>query len=84
VLQLDTRGRDARDPRISLPTTASTSRTRLQPYPTWLSRRVPRLRRPEARWAGVDRGDEGIELDDEGYEVWFVHDKGFLHLQTTF
>ncbi len=27
---------------------------------------------------------EGIELDPEHYEVWFWHDKGFLHLQTTF
>jgi hypothetical protein len=29
-------------------------------------------------------GVEGIELDPEPYEVWLVHDKGFLHLQTTF
>jgi hypothetical protein len=27
---------------------------------------------------------EGIELDHEPYDVWFIHDKGFLHLQTTF
>jgi len=27
---------------------------------------------------------EGIELDPERYEVWWVHDKGFLQLQTTF
>jgi hypothetical protein len=27
---------------------------------------------------------EGIELDPEPYEVWWVHDKAFLHLQTTF
>ena len=27
---------------------------------------------------------EGIELDAERYEVWWVHDKAFLHLQTTF
>jgi hypothetical protein len=27
---------------------------------------------------------EGIELDPEPYDVWFVHDKGFLHLQATF
>jgi hypothetical protein len=27
---------------------------------------------------------EGIELDAEPYEVWWVHDKGFFHLQTTF
>jgi hypothetical protein len=27
---------------------------------------------------------EGIELDHEPYEVWAVHDKGFLLLQTTF
>jgi hypothetical protein len=29
-------------------------------------------------------GVEGIELNDEPYEVWFVHDKGFLHLQASF
>ena len=29
-------------------------------------------------------GTEGIELDHEPYDVWFVHDKGFLQLQTTF
>ncbi len=27
---------------------------------------------------------EGIELDPEPYTVWLVHDKAFLHLQTTF
>jgi hypothetical protein len=27
---------------------------------------------------------EGIELDHEPYEVWAVHDKGFLQLQATF
>jgi len=27
---------------------------------------------------------EGIELDPEPYEVWLVHDKGFMHLQATF
>jgi hypothetical protein len=27
---------------------------------------------------------EGIELDPEPYEVWWVHDKAFLHLQATF
>jgi hypothetical protein len=27
---------------------------------------------------------EGFELDPEPYEVWWVHDKAFLHLQTTF
>jgi hypothetical protein len=29
-------------------------------------------------------GVEGIELDDEPYDVRIVHDKGFLQLQTTF
>jgi hypothetical protein len=29
-------------------------------------------------------GVEGIELDPEPYDVWLVHDKGFLHLQATF
>lgn len=32
----------------------------------------------------IVRGVEGIELDREPYEVSFHHDKGFLHLQTTF
>jgi hypothetical protein len=27
---------------------------------------------------------EGLELDHEPYEVWAVHDKGFLQLQATF
>lgn len=27
---------------------------------------------------------EGLELDEEPYDVWGVHDKGFLHLQATF
>jgi hypothetical protein len=29
-------------------------------------------------------GVEGIELDSEPYDVWFVHDKGFLTFQVTF
>lgn len=29
-------------------------------------------------------GVEGIELDSEPYEVWGLHDKGFLHLQAAF
>ena len=29
-------------------------------------------------------GIEGIELDPEPYQVWFVHDKGFLQLQALF
>lgn len=29
-------------------------------------------------------GVEGIELDPEPYDVWLVHDKGFLGLQATF
>jgi hypothetical protein len=27
---------------------------------------------------------EGLELDKEPYKVSGIHDKGFLHLQTTF
>jgi hypothetical protein len=27
---------------------------------------------------------EGVELDSEPYDVWLVHDKGFLHLQASF
>ena len=30
------------------------------------------------------QGTEGIELDHEHYDVAFHHDKGFLHIQTTF
>ena len=30
------------------------------------------------------QGIEGIELDHEPYQVMFHHDKGFLHIQTTF
>jgi hypothetical protein len=38
-----------------------------------------------ARLGRVSMGvTEGIELDPEPYDVWFVHDKGFFHLQTTF
>jgi hypothetical protein len=38
-----------------------------------------------ARFGRVSlHGVEGIELDHEPYEVWLVHDKAFLHLQTTF
>jgi hypothetical protein len=38
-----------------------------------------------ARFGRVSlEGIEGIELDHEPYAVWFVHDKGFLQLQTTF
>ena len=38
-----------------------------------------------ARFGRVDlQGVEGIELDHEPYQVSFVHDKGFLQLQTTF
>ncbi len=38
-----------------------------------------------ARFGRVSvQGVEGIELDHEPYEVWLVHDKGFLQLQTTF
>jgi hypothetical protein len=39
----------------------------------------------EARFGRITvQGIEGIELDREPYEVSFHHDKGFLHLQTTF
>ena len=38
-----------------------------------------------ARFGRVNlQGIEGIELDHEPYEVWAVHDKGFLQLQATF
>ncbi|MEK7331342.1 MAG: hypothetical protein AAB113_11135, partial [Candidatus Eisenbacteria bacterium] len=38
-----------------------------------------------ARFGRVSvQGVEGIELDREPYDVAFIHDKGFLQLQTTF
>jgi hypothetical protein len=38
-----------------------------------------------ARFGRVSvQGIEGIELDHEPYDVAFIHDKGFLQLQTTF
>lgn len=39
----------------------------------------------QARFGRITvQGVEGIELDTEPYDVSFHHDKGFLHLQTTF
>lgn len=38
-----------------------------------------------ARFGAVSiAGVEGIELDPESYEVWWVHDKAFLQLQAVF
>ncbi len=38
-----------------------------------------------ARFGRVSvQGIEGFELDPEPYEVWGIHDKGFVNLQTTF
>ena len=38
-----------------------------------------------ARFGAVSvYGVEGLELDHEPYDVWLVHDKAFLHLQTAF
>ena len=57
-----------------------------QPYASWGSRKESRAYLGlSARFGRVSvEAIEGIELDSEGYEVWSVHDKGFLHLQTTF
>ena len=57
-----------------------------QPYPTFGSRKESRgYVGLEARFGRVSfEAIEGIELDQEPYDVWFHHDKGFLHLQTTF
>ena len=57
-----------------------------QPYFTWGSRTESRAYFGLAvRFGRVSiEAIEGVELDNEGYEVWWVHDKGFLHLQTTF
>ena len=57
-----------------------------QPYSTWGSRSESRAYFGiAARFGRVSiEAIEGVDLDREGYEVWWVHDKGFLHLQTTF
>jgi hypothetical protein len=57
-----------------------------QPYSTWGSRTESRAYVGLAARFGRVSVDaiEGIELDPERYEVWWAHDKGFLHLQTTF
>jgi hypothetical protein len=89
VLQLDTRFEATRA--LHLRTGALYDRIHIensgyQPYPTWSSRKESRAYLGlEARFGRVTvEVIEGIELDHEPYEVWFVHDKGFLHLQTTF
>ncbi|HEY2954033.1 MAG TPA: hypothetical protein VGK89_02145 [Candidatus Eisenbacteria bacterium] len=60
--------------------------TGYQPYFTWGTRNESRAYVGlAARFGRVSvEAIEGIELDPEPYEVWLVHDKGFLHLQTTF
>jgi hypothetical protein len=57
-----------------------------QPYSTWGTRKESRaFIGLLARFGRVSvQAIEGIELDHERYQVWFIHDKGFLHLQTTF
>jgi hypothetical protein len=61
-------------------------RSGAQPYFTWDTRKESRAYIGLiARFGRVSlQGIEGIELDHEPYDVWFVHDKGFLHMQTTF
>jgi hypothetical protein len=58
----------------------------LIPAFTWGTRKESRLYIGlQARFGRVlVQGIEGIELDSEPYEVSFHHDKGFLHMQTTF
>lgn len=53
---------------------------------TWGSRKKSRaFVGLQARFGRVRlQGIEGIDLDKEPYDVTFHHDKGFLHLQTTF
>lgn len=53
---------------------------------SWLSRKKSRaFVGLQARFGRVRvQGIEGIDLDREPYPVSFRHDKGFLHLQTTF
>jgi len=62
------------------------ARSGYQPYSTWGTRTESRAYVGlAARFGRVSvEAIEGIELDPERYEVWWVHDKGFLHLQTTF
>jgi hypothetical protein len=62
------------------------AQTGTRPYSTWGSRKESRAYVGLiARFGRVSvQGLEGLELDHEAYDVWLIHDKGFLHLQTTF
>ncbi len=62
------------------------ARSGAQPYFTYGSRTESRAYLGLiARFGRVTvQAVEGLELDREPYEVWAIHDKGFLHLQTTF
>ena len=56
------------------------------PTTTWGTRKENRLFFTlQARLGRVlVEGTEGIELDKEGYDVAFVHDKGFVHILVPF
>jgi hypothetical protein len=62
------------------------ARAGVDPFFTYGSRKESRAYLGlDARFGRVSvSGVEGIELDQEPYEVTFHHDKGFLRLQTTF
>jgi hypothetical protein len=62
------------------------AKTGTTPHTTFGSRRESRAYVGlMARFGRVSlQGIEGFELDQEPYDVWFVHDKGFIQLQTTF
>lgn len=64
----------------------SVSKDRLVPTFTWGSRKESRAYIGlQAQFGRVRvQGIECVELDREPYDVSFHHDKGFLHLQTTF
>jgi hypothetical protein len=64
----------------------SIRRSAVFPYWTWGSRRESRAYVGlSARFGNfMVSGVEGIELDHEAYDVYFVHDKGFITLQASF
>jgi hypothetical protein len=56
------------------------------PTTTWGTRHENRIYLAlQARFGRVlVEGTEGIELDQEGYDVALVHDKGFVHILVPF
>ena len=61
-------------------------RTGVVPTFSWGTRKENRLFVALQKRFGkvLVQGTEGIELDKEGYDVAFVHDKGFVHVMVPF